>query len=99
MVSWSNTSGLRAGEILVRIGVVPNLTDRLSFEAGLPYVAMAIPDLQHRLQPEFPEASANGEWQWREYYFRNAPYAMLLLADSAVGREDILNFYRPLHRG
>ena len=34
----------------------------LSFETGIPYV-MAIHDLQHRLQPEFPEVSANGEWE------------------------------------
>jgi glycosyltransferase involved in cell wall biosynthesis len=67
----------------------------LSFEIGLPYV-MAIPDLQHRLQPEFPEVSANGEWERREYHFRNgARYATLLLADSEVGKEDILNFYGP----
>jgi len=65
----------------------------LSFETGLPYV-MAIHDLQHRLQPEFPEVSANGEWEWREYCFRNGSrYATLLLADSEVGKEDILNFY------
>jgi len=57
---------------------------------------MAIHDLQHRLQPEFPEVSADGEWQAREYLFRNgARYATLLLADSEVGREDILNFYGP----
>ena len=67
----------------------------LSFETGLPYV-MAIHDLQHRLQPEFPEVSANGEWERREYCFRNgARYATLLLADSEVGKEDILNFYGP----
>jgi glycosyltransferase involved in cell wall biosynthesis len=67
----------------------------LSFEIGIPYV-MAIHDLQHRLQPEFPEVSANGEWEWREYLFRNgARYATLLLADSEVGKEDILNFYGP----
>jgi glycosyltransferase involved in cell wall biosynthesis len=66
-----------------------------SFEVGIPYV-MAIHDLQHRLQPEFPEVSANGEWQWREYLFRNgARYANLLLADSEVGKEDILHFYGP----
>ena len=65
----------------------------LSFETGLPYV-MAIHDLQHRLQPEFPEVSANGEWESREYLFRNGSrYATLLLADSEVGKEDILNFY------
>jgi glycosyltransferase involved in cell wall biosynthesis len=57
---------------------------------------MAIHDLQHRLQPEFPEVSANGEWEYREYLFRNgARYATLLLADSEVGKEDILNFYGP----
>ena len=67
----------------------------LSFEAGVPYI-MAIHDVQHRLQPEFPEVSANGEWEGREYYFRNgARYATLLLADSEVGKEDILNFYGP----
>jgi len=57
---------------------------------------MAIHDLQHRLQPEVPEISAKGEWERREYMFRNgARYATLLLADSEVGREDILNFYSP----
>jgi glycosyltransferase involved in cell wall biosynthesis len=65
----------------------------LSFEAGVPYV-MAIHDLQHRLQPEFPEVSADGEWERREYLFRNAArHAELLLADSEVGKEDILNCY------
>ena len=67
----------------------------LSFEARVPYI-MAIHDLQHRLQPEFPEVSANGEWEWREYRYRNGTrYATLLLADSEVGKEDILNFYGP----
>jgi len=67
----------------------------LSFETRIPYV-MAIHDLQHRLQPEFAEVSADGEWERREYMFRNgARYATLLLADSEVGKEDILNFYSP----
>jgi glycosyltransferase involved in cell wall biosynthesis len=67
----------------------------LSFETGFPYV-MAIHDLQHRLQPEFPEVSANGLWETREYCFRNGTRcATLLLADSEVGKEDILNFYGP----
>lgn len=66
-----------------------------SFESSIPFV-MAIHDLQHRLQPEFPEVSAEGEWEYREYLFRNAArYATLLLADSEVGKEDILRFYEP----
>ena len=64
----------------------------LSFETEIPCV-MAIHDLQHRLQPEFPEVSDGGQWEKREYIFRNAArYATLLLADSEVGKEDILNF-------
>ena len=63
------------------------------FETEMPYV-MAVHDLQHRLQPKFPEVSANGEWEYREYLFRNGcRYATLILADSEVGKEDILNLY------
>jgi len=81
---------LRDARIDFAVYPYPN---RLSFEAGIPYV-MAIHDLQHRLQPEFPEVTSNGEREWREYHFRNGSrYATLLLADSEVGKEDILNFY------
>ncbi len=67
----------------------------LSFEAGIPYV-IAIHDLQHLLQPEFPENSQNDEVQWREYVFRNGVrHATFVLADSEVGKEDILRFYGP----
>ena len=66
----------------------------LSFETHVPFI-MAIHDMQHRLQPEFPEVSANGEWESREYCFRNAArHATLLVADSEVGKEDILQFYQ-----
>jgi len=66
---------------------------RLSFESGIPFV-MAIHDLQHLLQPEFPEVSEGGEWQRREYVLRNAARsATVLVAESQVGREDILNAY------
>lgn len=69
------------------------ISSPLAFETGIPYV-MAIHDLQHRLQPEFPEVSENGEWEFREYLFRNgARYATRLLAESETGKSDILNFY------
>jgi glycosyltransferase involved in cell wall biosynthesis len=70
-------------------------TYTLAFETGIPYV-MAIHDLQHRINPQFPEFAANGQWAQWEYLCRNgARYATLLLADSEVGKEDILHFYRP----
>jgi glycosyltransferase involved in cell wall biosynthesis len=65
----------------------------VNFAAGPPYV-MVIHDLQHRLQPEFPEVSANGEWETRERYFRDAVrHATLLVTDSEVGKEDVLTYY------
>jgi glycosyltransferase involved in cell wall biosynthesis len=70
-------------------------TDSNSFESGVPYV-MPVFDLQHRLQPEFPEVSAGDEWDEREYVFRNGTReALLILADSEVGKEDILEYYGP----
>ena len=64
-----------------------------SFESGVPYV-MAIHDLQHRIHPEFPEVSADGEWAAREYLFATGVRrAEAILVDSEVGREDVLAFY------
>ncbi|MGH7655752.1 MAG: glycosyltransferase family 4 protein [Gemmatimonadaceae bacterium] len=66
-----------------------------AFEAGMQSV-VAIHDLQHRLQPEFPEVSADGEWARREYVFRNCiRSAAGILVDSDVGKEQLLQFYRP----
>ena len=66
-----------------------------AFEAGVPSI-VAIHDLQHRLQPEFPEVSADGEWTRREYLFRNCARAAAgILVDSDVGKEHVLFFYGP----
>lgn len=63
------------------------------FECRVPYI-MAIHDLQHRLQPEFPEVSIGHIWKQREFLFRNGTrYAEAVIVDSEVGREDVLNFY------
>jgi len=60
---------------------------------GIPFV-MSVHDLQHRLQPQFPEVSANGEWEAREFDLGNGiERATLILVDSEVGMEDVLTFY------
>jgi glycosyltransferase involved in cell wall biosynthesis len=65
----------------------------LAFEAGVPY-AVAIHDLQHRLQPEFAEVSADGEWARREYIIRNCcRHASQIFVDSELGKEHVLFFY------
>lgn len=72
---------------------VPN---PLAFECGVPFV-MPVHDLQHRLQPQFPEVSERGEWQMREQFYRNAARrATVLIADSSEGRDDILSCYGSL---
>ncbi len=64
-----------------------------AFESERPFVA-PIHDLQHRLQPQFEEVSKGGELEQREYLFRNlARHATLLLVDSEVGRDDVLDAY------
>lgn len=79
-----------------RLGVdlmIYSVPTPVPFQAGVPYI-LAVHDLQHRLQPEFPEVSANGEWEWREHVFRHGTQnALLVLADSETSKEDILTFY------
>ncbi len=67
----------------------------LAFLTGIPYV-VAIHDLQHRLHPEYEEVSADGEAERREYRVGNCVRdATLVLVDSEVGREDMIEFYGP----
>jgi glycosyltransferase involved in cell wall biosynthesis len=67
-----------------------------SFGLGVPYL-VAIHDLQHRLQPEFPEVSAGGVWEARERFFNESiQQATGVLVDSEVGREDVITFYGSL---
>lgn len=76
----------------VRLLLLPS-PDRLAFESGIPSI-MAIHDLQHRLQPQFPEVSADYRFETREYLYRNAArHCDVLTVDSEVGKEDLLNLY------
>jgi len=62
----------------------------------LPFI-LSIYDLNHRLQPEFPEVSAFGEFNRREYLYGNAcRYATFVLVDSEQGKTDVLRFYGKL---
>jgi len=55
---------------------------------------MPVHDLQHRLQPQFKEVSAGGEFQRRELIYRNSlPRLSAVLVDSQTGKEDVLACY------
>jgi glycosyltransferase involved in cell wall biosynthesis len=63
------------------------------FSYRLPFIVPVF-DLNHRLQPEFPEVSAFGEFEKREYYYVNTcRFATLVLVDSEIGKADVLRFY------
>jgi glycosyltransferase involved in cell wall biosynthesis len=63
-------------------------------QADLPYLAV-VWDLQHRLQPWFPEVSERGTWERREQFY--ATYlrrAAAIIAGTEAGREEIERFYQ-----
>ena len=64
-----------------------------AYRTGVPFV-VAVHDIQHRLQPEFPEVSADGEWERREFRIGHCVRgAAGVLVDSEVGKEDIIEAY------
>ncbi len=64
-----------------------------TFHNEIPFI-FAIHDIQHRINPQFPEVSAGDLWEWREYFFRNAcRNALGIFVDSQVGKEDVINCY------
>ncbi|MEO7455257.1 MAG: glycosyltransferase family 1 protein [Gemmatimonadaceae bacterium] len=63
-------------------------------ELGLP-TAIAVHDVQHLIQPHFPESTDRGLWERSEYVLRNAARSrsMMIVAESETGREDLLECY------
>ena len=59
-----------------------------------PYIA-TVWDLQHRLQPWFPEVSANGVWAARETQYRHfLSRASFVIVGTEAGREEVQLFYQ-----
>lgn len=64
-----------------------------ALQVDLPYLAI-VWDLQHRLQPWFPEVSADGVWKHREdFYSEFLPRATYVLAGTQAGSDEIQRFY------
>jgi len=62
-------------------------------EVDAPYIA-TVWDIQHCLQPWFPEVSQSGEWQWREkFYFPFLRRAAYILTPNVVGQKELSLFY------
>ncbi len=81
---------VRLNRIKLNIFTAP--TD-LSFRLKTPFI-MPVHDLQHRLNPQFPEVSAGGIGEDREYLYAHAvARASAIMVDSEISREDVLRFY------
>src|SRR5439155_27165711 len=62
-------------------------------DVDIPYI-LNIFDLQHRLQPWFPEVSANGLWQLRESLWAGAiRRASIVTVGSQEAKEQLSHFY------
>jgi glycosyltransferase involved in cell wall biosynthesis len=62
-------------------------------DVDVPYIA-TVWDIEHRLQPWFPEVSQSGMWQWREnFYSTFLKRAAYILTPNEVGQKEISLFY------
>jgi glycosyltransferase involved in cell wall biosynthesis len=76
-----------------RLDVMWYLTPAICLSQDLPYITV-VWDLQHRLQPQFPEVSAGLEGLAREDIYRTVlGGASLVIAGTEVGRGEIQRFY------
>jgi glycosyltransferase involved in cell wall biosynthesis len=91
---WTGWAPDRLGQFLLRNGI-----DLIWAASGgtptrnIPYVA-TIWDLQHRVQPHFPEVSAGREWFAREkFYEREVGRAIRVIVGTEAGRQEAQAFY------
>jgi glycosyltransferase involved in cell wall biosynthesis len=60
----------------------------------VPYMAV-VWDLQHRLQPWFPEVSAGGNWQQRDnLHMTVLGRATAIIVGTEVGKQEVIRFFR-----
>lgn len=65
-----------------------------SISTDIPYIA-TVWDIQHRLQPWFPEVSNRGEWEYREEYFsKHLRKAAFIITGNEVGKQELSFFYQ-----
>lgn len=84
------SKSLKKNQIDIILSLVP--TNCPTFE--YPYI-IPVWDLQHRLQPYFPEVSLSGEWESREkYYVKVLQRATLIITGTEVGKAEVKSFYQ-----
>jgi glycosyltransferase involved in cell wall biosynthesis len=81
---------LKEDQIDITLSLVPSNCPTLKYPCIIP-----VWDLQHRLQPYFPETSLSGQWESREkYYVKVLRRATLIITGTEVGKAEIEKFYQ-----
>jgi glycosyltransferase involved in cell wall biosynthesis len=94
---------LKVGNILKDVILVSILGDEIDLvwylepstrTIDIPYMT-TIWDLQHRVQPCFPELSAQGQWDEREqFYAKVLRCASIIVTGTEAGRAEVERFYQ-----
>ncbi len=80
---------LKANNIEVVWNITPNC-----LTLNIPYIT-TVWDLQHRLQPYFPEVSQGGEWEKREKHYQTIlKRATYIITGTQTGKSEIEKFYQ-----
>lgn len=81
-------------QVLLDIGldIIWNVTSYSIYPSDIPYICTVL-DLQHRLQPWFPEVSAEGQWHRREYRNWHLMQASFVIVGTEAGKLEVMNFY------
>src|SRR4029077_5879298 len=88
-IDWLERIVLSSG-----VEIIWNLTPFTCITMEIPYITV-VWDLQHRLQPYFPEVSANGSWSWRERNFADlCRRASVIITGTEAGKAEIEYFYQ-----
>ncbi len=67
--------------------------ERWTFRAPIKALG-TVHDLMHRFEPQFPEVSANGQYEQREFHFRETcRWAAGVLVDSETGKRQLCDAY------
>lgn len=62
-------------------------------QVDVPYI-ITVWDVEHRVQPYFPELGVHAEWAWREKLFADAlRRATYVVTGTSVGKDEIVRFY------
>ena len=82
-------NSLKANQIDVILSLIPNCPT-----VEYPCIT-TVWDLQHKLQPYFPEVSGSGEWDAREnFYVKMLRRAAFIITGTETGKAEIERFYQ-----